>query len=133
MAKKKKKRFGGFFGLLALVVIGVAVYLILSSRIFGSYTAEANVLGFKAGSMTYTFSGLNKVEVNVEALGNEVISFEGKYAIKDNTITITVPSSKDDAKSQENAENAKDYVGEHEFFKGKDEIKIDGTTYKKVK
>ncbi|MCR5585575.1 MAG: hypothetical protein K6F63_09105 [Lachnospiraceae bacterium] len=105
-------------------------------RSWGSYKSEAagSLFGqnFSLGSVTYTFSGLNKVEIESEVtiFGSSKSTQVGKYKIKDNEITFTFKEEKkqDDGTTKE---VDKDYT--YKFSKGKDQIEINDTVYKKVK
>jgi hypothetical protein len=104
--------------------------------VFGSYKSEAagKLFGqnFSLGSVTYTFSGLNKVEIQTEVtiLGSSTSTQVGKYSIKDNEITFTFTEEK---KNDEGKTEKVDKSYTYSFYKGKGTIKIDNTEYKKVK
>ena len=122
--------------MIVIAAIICCVLFITSTRVFGSYKSEAagSLFGmnYSLGSVTYTFSGLNKVSVQTEVtiLGSSTSTQEGKYKIKDNQITFTfTEEKKKDDGSVEKVD--KDYT--YSFYKGKDTIKIDNTEYKKVK
>jgi hypothetical protein len=138
MAKSKKSSsLGAIVGtVIVIAAIICCVLFITSTRVFGSYKSEAagSLFGmnYSLGSVTYTFSGLNKVSVETEVtiLGSSTSTQEGKYKIKDNQITFTfTEEKKKDDGSVEKVD--KDYT--YSFYKGKDTIKIDNTEYKKVK
>jgi hypothetical protein len=138
MAKSKKSSsLGAIVGtVIVIAAIICCVLFITSTRVFGSYKSEAagSLFGmnYSLGSVTYTFSGLNKVSVETEVtiLGSSTSTQEGKYKIKDNRITFTfTEEKKKDDGSVEKVD--KDYT--YSFYKGKDTIKIDNTEYKKVK
>ncbi len=138
MAKSKKSSsLGAIVGtVIVIAAIICCVLFITSTRVFGSYKSEAagSLFGmnYSLGSVTYTFSGLNKVSVQTEVtiLGSSTSTQEGKYKIKDNQITFTfTEEKKKDDGSVEKVD--KDYT--YSFYKGKDTIKIDNTEYKKVK
>ena len=138
MAKSKKgSNLGAIVGtVIVIAAIICCVLFITSTRVFGSYKSEAagSLFGmnYSLGSVTYTFSGLNKVSVQTEVtiLGSSTSTQEGKYKIKDNQITFTfTEEKKKDDGSVEKVD--KDYT--YSFYKGKDTIKIDNTEYKKVK
>ncbi|MCR5584883.1 MAG: hypothetical protein K6F63_05535 [Lachnospiraceae bacterium] len=138
MAKKKKgSNLGTIIGTLVVVaIIIVCVWFITSTRLFGSYKSEAagSMFGmnYSLGSVTYTFSGLNKVEIESEVtiFGSSKSTQVGTYKIKDNEIIFTFKEEEkqDDGSTKE---VSKDYA--YKFSKGKDLIEINDTEYKKVK
>lgn len=93
--------------IIAMVLVVAMMAIALTScatKLSGSYTATADVLGLAGGSTTYKFSG-SKVTIVVTAsvLGVEkTTEFEGKYEIKDKddgTQTITFTFEDEDAGS----------------------------------
>ena len=108
--------------LVCVLLLGCVLTLGSCSKfLMGEYEADAIV-----GSVTYEFK-LTKVEITVEALGQDVAELEGSYKIAKNDkgeteITFTF----------ENEEEAKEYSGTFSFEKGEDYIKIGGVKYKKV-
>jgi uncharacterized lipoprotein YehR (DUF1307 family) len=85
----------------ALVAVMLCVSLVsCGKKLLGDYEASVggDLLGYTA---TYAFSG-SKVTVTKEAtvLGSKKeFTFEGKYEIKDDTITFTFETEDDDIKS----------------------------------
>jgi hypothetical protein len=137
MARKKKSFLGSLIGCVVFIaLIVVCTLYITSTRVFGSYKSEAagKLFGqnFSLGSVTYTFSGLNKVEIQTEVtiLGSSTSTQVGKYSIKDNEITFTFTEEK---KNDEGKTEKVDKSYTYSFYKGKGTIKIDNTEYKKVK
>lgn len=101
---------------LAMVVIMMAAVLASCGGPSGEY--EASLLG---QSVSYTFKG-SKVTIKATILGT-VTTFEGKYKIADDEITITM-NDKDGSDS---------YGGTYTFEKGDDYVKIGGIQYTKKK
>ena len=108
--------------LVCVLLLGCVLTLGSCDKILmGEYKLDALV-----GEVTYEFK-LNKVEISVEALGQDVAELEGTFKISKNDkgeseITFTF----------ENEENAKEYAGTFSFEKGDDYIKIGGVKYNKV-
>ena len=108
--------------LVCVLLLGCVLTLGSCDKILmGEYELDALV-----GSVKYEFK-LTKVEITVEALGQDVAELEGTYKITENEkgeteITFTF----------ENEEKAKEYAGTFSFEKGDGFIKIGGVKYNKV-
>lgn len=79
--------------ILAVVLLAVMLCVSLAScakKLSGTY--EATVVGT---GTTLEFSG-SKVTITLKALGAELASVEGTYSIKDDKITFTFESDKDE-------------------------------------
>lgn len=106
----------------ALVAVMLCMSLVAcGKKLSGTYEAKVggDLLGYTA---TYDFSG-SKVEITKKATvvgTSNSTTFEGKYEIKDDEITITLDSEDDDIKS-----------GTFTFAETDDGIKIGIVEYKK--
>ncbi len=134
---KKSSSLGAMIGVvLTLAVIVCCTACSLPKRLSGSYKSEAagSMFGmdYSLGSVTYTFSGSNKVsmETEVTILGSSKTTKEGTYEIEGNEITFTFPEEK---KKDDGTTETVDKSYTYSFYKGEDTIKIDNTEYTKVK
>lgn len=103
-------------GALVLLIALLSTVLVSCGGISGEY--KASLLG---QSVSYTFKG-SSVEIDITLLGT-VTTYEGKYKVDDDKITLTFDNE---------AEDAEKYEGTYTFEKGEDYIKIAGIEYTKV-
>ncbi len=132
----KKRKYGRLLSVICTVAVLAMVIGCGTIRLSGSYKNEmaGNAFGidYSLGSMTYTFSGLNKVKIENEVtlIGSQKTSREGTYEIADNKITFTFT---EEVTNDDGTVEKKEETETHSFYKGEDTIKIDDVEFTKVK